>query len=84
MRAKDGDLRVWWIPQVPMKPFLVDVASPEDGKWLLGVLASYDKFQFNNKIKPDYCNAGGLYVFEDGEWCEWCDEFGNQINEVRP
>jgi hypothetical protein len=57
--------QVWWIPQVPMKAFEVEVASVAEGVKLLDVLADYDLFQFENKVKPDYSNAGGL--------CRWCD-----------
>jgi len=53
-------LRVWWIPQVPGKPFYVPVDSVKEGRKLLEVLADYDAFQFENRIKPDYSNAGGL------------------------
>lgn len=80
--ANEGDLRVWWIPQVPMKPFLIPVESPKEAKKLMNVLADYDIFQYKNNIKPDYCNAGGLSVFEDGEWSDWCDEDGNDINDL--
>lgn len=73
---KDGDLRVWWIPQVPMKPFLVSVESAKEGQWLIDVLAKYDSFQFENRIKPDYANTGGISVFEDGEWTDYDDEEG--------
>lgn len=78
---KPSDLQVWWIPQVPGKAFNVDVSSVEDAVKLMSVLADYDLFQFKNKIKPDYCNAGGLNIYEsdsDGEgnpgWTSWCDE----------
>lgn len=81
-------LRVWWIPQVPMKAFHVPVASPEEAALLLDVLAKYDKFQFDNHIKPDYCNAGGLQVWDldsDGEgtpgWVDWYDDEGRDIDE---
>ena len=77
-----GSLRVWWIPQVPMQPFRVEVATVREAKLLLDTLAKYDAFQFENNVKPDYCNAGGLEVFEDGEWCEWYDEDGNGIDET--
>ncbi len=82
-----GDLRVWHIPQVPGKPFHVPVASPAEAKKVLETLAHYDLFQFANNIKPDYCNAAGLEVYEadagDGEpgWCEWYDEEGFGIDE---
>lgn len=68
--AKEGDMRVWWIPQVPGKSFDVDVSSIDEGWWLLDVLADYDLFQWRNNIKPDYSNAGGLSIFEDGEWTD--------------
>lgn len=76
---KTGALRVWHIPQIPGKPFHVDVASVREGALLLRALANYDLFQFKNRIKPDYANAQGLEVFEDGEWGEWCDDNGNDI-----
>jgi hypothetical protein len=82
--AKQGDLRVWWIPQIPGKSFHVAVESPAEAKKLLDVLANYDVFQFDNHIKPDFCNAGGLQCFSqdgDGEWCDWYDpETGDDID----
>jgi hypothetical protein len=87
-----GDLRVWWIPQIPGKPFHVPVKNIDEAKLLLKTLANYDLFQFKNKIKGDYANSGGLEVFEDvgdtpdekisGEWCEWCNEDGDSIDDV--
>jgi hypothetical protein len=85
---KAGDLQVWWIPQVPMpNPFTVDVASVEEGAKLLTVLADYDLYQLERKIKPDFCNAGGLRRWcddSDGEgnpgWEEWYDEATGEDN----
>lgn len=80
---KVGDLKVWWIPQIPGKPFDVPVASVDEARKILDVLAKYDAFQFENRIKPDYCNAGGLVVFEeDGEWCDWTDESGDDVDHA--
>ena len=62
---KNGDLIVWWIPQVPMKPFYYPVNSPQEAFVLLDALAKYDLFQLENNIKPDYSNAGGLMIFND-------------------
>lgn len=70
---KKDKLRVWWIPQIPGKPFLVLVSSIEEGVKLLDVLADYDIFQLKQNIKPDYCNAGGIEVFRKGEWSSWYD-----------
>ena len=79
--SKPGDLQVWWVPQAPMKAFRVSVASVAMGVKLLETLADYDIFQFENNIKPDYCNAGGLVLWcadSDGEgtpgWEDWYDE----------
>lgn len=72
-------LSVWWIPQVPMKSFMVEVFSVAEGVRIMDILARYDAFQFENNIKPDYCNAGGLSEWcddlEEGPgWIDWCDE----------
>lgn len=71
---------MWWIPQVPMKEFEVDISTVAEGVKLLDVLADYDIFQFENNVKPDYCNAGGIRRWcanaGDGEpgWEDWFDE----------
>jgi hypothetical protein len=78
---KEGDLKVWWIPQVPMKAFYQPVANLEQAALLIKALARYDLFQYDNKVKPDYCNMGGLLVFEDGEWSDGWDEAGNDFRE---
>jgi hypothetical protein len=69
-------LRVWWIPQVPMKSFHVPVSSFREARLVLDTLAMYDLFQYKNKVKPDYANAGGLQIFDEEEkdWVDWCDE----------
>lgn len=65
-----------------MKAFTVPVRTIREAKLLLAALADYDTFQFENNIKPDYCNAGGLSVLEDGEWTDWSDDDGNDIDET--
>lgn len=89
MSNKQGDLRVWWVPQVPGAQFKVAVESVTQAILVLTTLANYDLFQLHNNIKPDFCNAGGLEVFdeedcgEDGDgWSEWYDEEGRDIDEV--
>lgn len=76
------EARVWWIPQVPMKAFHVKVRTVEEAILILNAFAEYDKFQYENNVKPDYSNAGGLEVLEDGEWSEYYDEDGNDIDEI--
>lgn len=89
MADKLGDLRVWWIPQVPGKPFHVPVKNVDEAELVLATLARYDLFQLENRIKPDFANAGGLEVVEKAnesgselEWCEWMNENGDSIDDV--
>lgn len=80
--VKDKQLRVWWIPQVPMESFDVLVDDLKQAKLLLDTLAKYDAFQFEHNVKPDYSNTGGLTIWdeslepdEDGlKWCDWYDD----------
>ena len=77
-------LRVWHIPQVPGKAFMVDVSSVEEGVKVMSILGRYDAFQYENNIKPDYCNVNGLHMWDesltdqdledmelDDRWVDW-------------
>lgn len=78
-------LRVWWIPQIGMKaePFQREVENVKEGWKLINVLADYDLYQYENKVKPDYSNAGGLEMLdEDGEWVEWQDITGSNLDDI--
>lgn len=76
-------LRIWWIPQIPGKPFHVLVPNLVTAKLLLETLANYDLFQLEHNIKPDYSNAGGLQIFQDGDWEDWYDEStGDDIDDL--
>ncbi len=58
-----------------MSPFYAEVETLEQGVLLLDVLARYDQFQYENNVKPDYCNAGGIQVLDDdGDWVDWYDD----------
>ena len=76
-------LKVWWIPQVPMKSFFVPVNSLEEARLILDTLAQYDAFQLENNIKPDYSNTGGLLKWdrEENEWIDWEDDDGLDFEE---
>ena len=67
---QNGDLKVWWIPQVPMTSFNIDVENIVEAKLLLETLADYDIFQYENKVKPDYSNMGGVMVYDGQEWVD--------------
>jgi hypothetical protein len=65
-----GALRVWWIPQIPGRMFLVDVPDMPTATLLVDVLGRYDLFQLEERIKPDFCNTGGIEQW-DSEEDEW-------------
>jgi hypothetical protein len=69
-------LRVSHFPQIPCKSFIVEVASLEEAKKIMDTLANYDLFQYENNIKPDYCNSTVLEYWDEEEqdWLSWCDE----------
>lgn len=51
------------------------VESEAEGFRLLDILADYDLFQYENKIKPDFANTGWLERYEDwgSEGMVWVD-----------
>lgn len=70
-------MRVWWTSQVGTNAtFYIPVETVKEAKKLLDILAAYDCFQYNHHIKPDYCNTGGLQVYneEEQEWEDWYHE----------
>lgn len=70
-------MRVWWIPQVGADAtFYVPVETVEEAKKVMDMLAAYDCFQYNHRIKPDFCNTGGLQVWDEAEndWVDWTYE----------
>ena len=73
---------VWWIPQVPMQPFKALVSTLVQAKTLVEAFAQYDLFQLRNNIKPDYSNAGGVMVFEDGEWTDFYTDDGEEFDSL--
>lgn len=78
---KQGELRIWWIPQVPGKPFEWPVADLVQAALMLDALAAYDDFQYSENVKGDYANCGGLWIWNEAEadWVDWeddeCDDF---------
>ena len=81
-KMDEGKMRVWWMPQVPMNnKFEVEVSDEKEAAKIISVLADYDAFQFENKIKPDYSNMGGVEVFQDGEWMDWYNEEYDDFND---
>lgn len=42
----------------------------------MDLLSYFDYFQYNQHIRPDYCNGGGLEMYDEEtqEWCDWVHE----------
>ena len=86
---KKGDLRIWWNPQIGSgcPSFYWDVENINEAKLLMDCLAQYDLFQYHNKVKPDYCNAGGLNIYDEDpddnklDWFDWLDDDGFDIDQ---
>ena len=62
---KAGDLRIWYVPQVPMNGYYEKVDSVAEGFRILDTIYKVALFEFENRVKPDYANAGGVARFED-------------------
>ena len=79
-------MRVWWCPQIGHGlSFYVPVKTVEEAKRLMDTMSAYDQFQFENNIKPDFCNAGGLHVWDEEEqdWIDWeYEDDGNYYDNV--
>ena len=77
-------LRVWWIPQAGAteEAFYIPVETVEEGREVMDLLAAYDAFQLQNRIKLDYCNCGGVQRWEDSVhgriflYCSVCKNIG--------
>lgn len=64
------EIKIWHVPQIPMKAFEVTVTDLDTAVLICDTLAKYDIFQYENKIKPDYCNVNGIKILFPGE-TEW-------------
>lgn len=80
--------RVWWISQIPLrrgqKPFYVEAPNFKTALLLDATLGRYDIYQYENNIKPDFSNTGGIQVWDadendwisidESEYDEWEDK----------
>lgn len=72
---REGDLSAWYIPQVPMRAFRVSVPDLATGALVLDALSAFSLFEYENRVKPDYSDAGGVARWEtDGDGgFDWYD-----------
>ena len=77
---KEGDLLVYHIyeqEQCGKFSHLYKVHNPRHAYKVINNLADS---QVNDETI--LYNAIGLQVFEDGDWCDWCNEEGDEIHDV--
>lgn len=80
-------LRVWHIPQVPGKPFYIYTEDIREAKKIMDILAAYDLFQLENRIKPDFTNVNGVQMWDEAEneWIDWDieteDDYFDNVDE---
>lgn len=86
-----GALKVWYIPQVPMKPFEVEIPhrdGDEEKELALAVILrdtiiNFSIFEFENNVKPDYSDMDGISRWEDnGDGFDWYDVDEEEIEAV--
>lgn len=78
---RTSQFRVWHIPQIPGKAFIVDCNTLAEARQLEIVLANYDLFQFEHNIKPDYSNMSGIVQWDEGEKEYW-DMEEDEVTEI--
>lgn len=80
MIAENGSLRVWWSSHLPIRKGDLEtyaVKNLQDAKEQLDYLSNRD---LENDWITD--NVGGLEVSNNGEWEEWENEDGDNIDDV--
>ena len=81
-KPKEGTLRVWWIRNPPNSAHgaqYISVKNIEEAKLVLCVLSETDLFLGDDIVSV---NAGSLEIFEDGEWSEYYDNEGRNIDDM--
>lgn len=64
--------KAWYIPQIPMKAFEVVVDTATEAQAALDLLINFSIFEYDNKVKPDYCDSGGIVVWDEADQ-DWTD-----------
>lgn len=66
----EGDLRVWYIPQVPGKAYEVEMPTQDlaTAVLVLDAVIGLSIFEFENRIKPDYSDMAGIARFDGEDW----------------
>ncbi len=59
----------WYIPQIPGKAFEYHTDDRNDAYRVLGCLTAFSAFEFQQRVKGDCSDAGGVAVWDDEDGC---------------
>lgn len=73
-------LRVCHFPQVPCKPFIVEIENEREAYLLENALAVQHLFLYQGNFIPDFSNAVIVEMWdeENKEWCDYYNEDAEQ------
>jgi uncharacterized protein YdhG (YjbR/CyaY superfamily) len=77
MKTVTNKLRVLHYPQVPCKPFIIDVKDEEQAFLISETLANQHLFLYDNGFIPDYANAITVEMWDENEQ-DWVDYFNEE------
>jgi len=77
MKKVKEKLQVRHYPQIPCKPFCIDVKDEEEAFKISTVLAKQHLWLYKNRIIPDYCNVIGVFMYDEKEK-EWVDYWNEE------
>ena len=82
MKKVTNKLRVLHYPQIPCKPFIVEVKDEEQAFLISETLANQHLFLFDNNMIPDYSNVITVEMWDensDGEGTpDWVDYYNEE------
>lgn len=74
MNLVDSKIRVAHFPQIPCKPFIVEVKNEREAYLIYQTMANQHLFLFDNNFIPDYSNVILVQMYEDDEWVDYYNE----------
>jgi len=83
MKNVSNKLRVLHYPQIPCKPFIVEVIDEMQAYFTINLLAQQHLFLFDNNFIPDYSNILLVQMWEEdldhegdllGDWVDYYNE----------
>lgn len=62
--SNEGDVKIWYVPQVPMDAFEMQVPDVQTGWIVLEAIYRVALFELEHNVKPDFANTGGIARYE--------------------